>query len=76
MIATGIDEEGGIEKLPCVTGRSRVPFQYYVKGTLGKKHKALVLDLEKQVLLLGDSSSIPTSSIVSTSKTSSTPGKR
>jgi hypothetical protein len=56
-------------------GSARISFQYWIKGTLGKKHKALVIDLETQAIVFGDGSEIPTTSIISTSKTSTTPGE-
>ena len=66
------DETTFSEALPI--GNSKIEFQYYVKGAIGKKYRCLLVELESQSIILSNDKTIPVHFIVNTSKIPSTPG--
>jgi hypothetical protein len=68
------DDEALGEAFP--VGNSMIEFQYWVKGTLGKRQRCLLVELESQCIILADGRHIPSNCIVNTSKIANTPGNK
>jgi hypothetical protein len=66
------DDEPCGETVPL--GNSKIEFQYYVKKTIGKHQRSLVVELESRCIIFGTDKNIPTDWIVNTSKIPNTPG--
>lgn len=66
------DDETFGEAFP--VGNSKIEFQYYVKGAIGKKHRCLLVELESQCIILSNGKTIPANLIVNTSKIPNVPG--
>eukprot|EP00602_Paraphysomonas_sp_CaronLab_P007390 CAMPEP_0185036120 /NCGR_PEP_ID=MMETSP1103-20130426/28615_1 /TAXON_ID=36769 /ORGANISM="Paraphysomonas bandaiensis, Strain Caron Lab Isolate" /LENGTH=899 /DNA_ID=CAMNT_0027573521 /DNA_START=60 /DNA_END=2759 /DNA_ORIENTATION=- len=57
-----------------MVGNSKIEFQYYKKGAIGKKKLHLFVELESQTIIFSDGNQLPARSIVNTSKIANTPG--
>lgn len=55
-------------------GNSKIEFHFYVKGTLGKKFRSLVLKLESHAIIFLNNKIIKTGLIQNISKIADTPG--
>jgi hypothetical protein len=68
------DDEACGETIPL--GNSKIEFQYYVKKTIGKHQRCLLVELESRCIFFGDGTdkNIPTDWIVNTSKIPNSPG--
>lgn len=70
----GDSETDEYDHQPVIIGNSRIPFNYYVKGTLGRKNRSLALELESQTIIFSDGVQLPINAILNTLKIPNTPG--